>query len=153
MGRSGLEDDRDVLREGDACLERVDPTAAPVSDADGVQSVASECTNHRAPVELVPCKRMLDGAEVGADLVAQSFVDPGFHERPRPRSLEDFVAGARRTRLVAHDVARVDARLHATLILWMVRERKLDRALVWKPLLAAEEQVALVEPALLERSL
>ncbi len=114
----------------------------PAEDADG-----------RAAVELVACERVPEGGEMSANLVAQGFRRVRLYEGPWARALLDTIAGRGRTRAVAHDVARVDARVDATLVLRVVGERKLDRAFVGEAVLRAHDGVGLVEALLFEGGL
>ena len=142
-----FEQSRHVLRERDARVEGVDALATGIGDARGMERVAAERADHGTPVQLIAGERVTDGGKVRADLVAQRLADRRLDERPRARALQDPIARLRGARLVAHDVARMDARVDPALVLRVVRERKLDRSLVGQPLPRAEEQVALVEAA------
>src|SRR5690606_20728627 len=86
-----------------------------------------------------------------AELMADRARRLGTDERPRADALLDGIPGEGGPRCVAHDVARVDARVDALLVLGMVRDRDLDRALIGQALGCADEQVLLVEALLLER--
>ena len=88
--------------------------------------MTAEALHDGAAVEPVSDERVIDRGEVRADLVAQCARDLHPYERELTLLADDFVGRGRGARGVAHDVARVHARIDAPLVLRVIGDRELD---------------------------